>query len=108
MKRLAVMPLILLLGLTSACSVGRTAANTQCYADTVQTSPGLVMDLGSGQTYHVYPTDNHISMNWLPLDRLTVCPIGGSAVELTNISQKNQKVRAVRIFNPGWYVWPAS
>lgn len=107
MKRLAIIMLILPLGL-AACSTGRTAAATPCHADTVQTSPGLVMDLGSGQTYRVYPTDNHISMNWLPLDRLIVCPIGGAAVELTNISQKNQKVRAVRIFNPGWYVWPSS
>jgi hypothetical protein len=106
MKRLAAISLILLLGSETACSGGKTAAATSCHADTVQTSPGVILPLSSGQTYQVYPTDNHISMNWLPMDRLAVCPIGGAAVEITNSTKKDEKIRAVRMFNPGWYAWP--
>lgn len=104
MKRVTAMALILLLGCEAACSTGKTAAVTPCHRDTVQTSPGIILPLSSGQTYQVYPTDNHISMNWLPLDRLIVCPIGGGAVEITNISEKGEKIRALRIFNPAWYM----
>jgi hypothetical protein len=104
MKRLATIPLILLLGFETACSVGKTAADTPCHGDTVQTSPGVILPLSSGQTYQVYPTDNRISMTWLPMDKLIVCPIGGSAVEITNKTSKDEKVRAVRIFNLDWYL----
>jgi hypothetical protein len=72
----------------------------------VQTSPGVILPLGSGQTYQVYPTDNTISMTWLPTDRLIVCPLGGAAVTITNTTEKNEKIRAVRIFDLGWDIWP--
>jgi len=106
MKRWITASLILLLGFETACSMGRTAAVTPCHGDTVQTSPGLILPLSSGQTFQVYPTDNHISMMWLPMDKLTLCPIGGTGYEITNLSQKDEKVRAVRILISPWYVWP--
>jgi hypothetical protein len=106
MKCLAAISLILLLGFETACSLGQTAAVTPCHGDTVQTSPGVILPLSSGQTYQVYPTDNHISMNWLPMDKLIVCPIGGAAVEITNTTKKDEKVRALQMFNIGWYVAP--
>ena len=105
-KPIATLLPILLLGLQAACSTGKPAAVTPCHSDTVQTSPGVILPLSSGQTYQVYPTDNHISMNWLPLDKLIVCPIGGGAVEITNSSERGERVKAMRIFNLGWYVWP--
>lgn len=108
MRRFATTSLILLLGFQTACSLGQKAADVPCYSDTVQTSPGIFLALSSGQTYQVFPTDNRISMAWLPMDRLTVCQIGGAAVEITNTTEKDEKVRALRIFNPGWYVWPPS
>jgi hypothetical protein len=109
MNRRAIIALVLLCLLSvsqTACTLGRPAAEVPCHNDAVQTSPGVILPLASGQTYQVYPTDNTISMMWLPLDKLTVCPLGGAAVEITNLSRKAEKVRAVRIFNPGWYVWP--
>jgi hypothetical protein len=106
MNRWAIITLLLLSVAETACSLGKTPATAPCHADTVQTSPGVILPLGSGQTYQVYPTDNHISMNWLPTDQLIVCPIGGAAVEITNTSERGQKIRALQIFNLGWYVWP--
>ena len=99
MNRFAGPALLLFLSLEGGCSLGKTAAATPCHSDRVQTSPGVILPLSSGQTYQVYPTDNHISMMWLPQDKLLVCPIGGSAAEITNLSEKNEKIRAVRIFN---------
>jgi hypothetical protein len=99
MNRFAGSALLLVVSLEGGCSLGRTAAATPCHSDRVQTSPGVILPLSSGQTYQVYPTDNHISMLWLPLDQLTVCPIGGAAVEITNLSKKNERIRAVRIYN---------
>ncbi len=105
-NRWAVLILLLSLGFESACSLGRPAAAVPCHDDRVQTSPGVILPLASGQSYQVFPTDNKISMTWLPADRLTVCPIGGGAVEITDRSAKNQKIRALRIVNLGWVVWP--
>jgi hypothetical protein len=96
-KHLITTSLILLLGSSAACSMGRGAAEAPCHNDRVQTSPGLVLPLASGQIYQVYPTDNHISMNWRPLDKLLVCPIGGGSVEITNMTEKDEKVSAQRL-----------
>ncbi len=105
-NRWAVLTLLLLSGFETGCSLGRPAAAVPCHNDQVQTSPGMILPLASGQTYQVYPTDNKISMTWLPADRLVVCPIGGGAVEITDRSAKNEKIRALQIFNLGWVVWP--
>jgi len=105
-NRWAVLTLLLLLGFETACSLGQPAAAVPCHNDRVQTSPGVILPLASGQTYQVYPTDNKISMMWLPADRLIVCPIGGSAVEITDRSAKNEQIRALQISNLGWLVWP--
>jgi hypothetical protein len=99
MNRFAGPALLLLLSFEGGCSLGTTAASTPCHSDRVQTSPGVILPLSSGQLYQVYPTDNRVSMMWLPQDKLRVCPIGGSAAEITNLSDKNQKIRAVRIYN---------
>jgi hypothetical protein len=99
MNRLAASALLVLLSLEGGCSLGTTAAATPCHSDRVQTSPGVLLPLSSGQLYQVYPTDNHVSMLWLPQDRLIVCPIGGGAVAITNLSHKDEKIRAVRIYN---------
>lgn len=41
-------------------------------------------------------------MMWRPLDRLTICPIGGGAVTITNLTEKGEQVRAFRVFNFFW------
>ena len=104
MKRFA--GLALLLSVLTACASAHRPTVGPCYGDRVQTSPGVILSLSSGLTYQVFPSDNRISMTWLPMDRLIVCPIGGSAVTMTNTTQKGEQVRAVRIFNLPWYVWP--
>jgi hypothetical protein len=104
MKHNVALLLILLLSLETACSLGQRAADVPCHSDMVQTSPGVILPLSSGQTYQVFSTDNHLSMMWRPLDRLVVCPIGGGGVTMTNLSDKNAKVRAVLIPNLSWYV----
>jgi hypothetical protein len=104
MKHPLAIILILLLSLETACSLGQRAADVPCHNDMVQTSPGVILPLASGQTYQVFPADNRVSMMWRPLDRLLVCPIGGGAVTMTNLSDKNAKVRAVLITNPSWFI----
>jgi hypothetical protein len=98
-KRWAGAALSLLLGFEAACSLGRPEAGNACHADEVRTSPGVFLPLASGQLYQVYPSDNTISMLWRPLDRLVVCPTSGAAVTITNMTEKGETVRAVRIFN---------
>ncbi len=93
--------LFVLLGSQTACTLGQQAKDVPCHGDTVQESPGVVLALSSGQTYQVFPADNRISMMWLPLDRLSVCPIGGAGVEITNVSERGEQVRALRVFN--WF-----
>jgi len=105
MNRWTVAALLLVLGFETACA-STPAAAVPCHSDAVQTSPGVILPLASGQTYQVYPTDNRISMTWLPMDRLIVCPIGGAAVQITDTTAKGEKIRAVQIFNLGWYVRP--
>jgi hypothetical protein len=106
MKRLAGFGVLLLLWGQSACTLGRTAAESPCHADMVQTSSGPMLALSSGQTYQIFPTDIRSTAFWLPLDKLTVCPIGGSGVEITNLTAKTKPIRALQIFNLGNYVWP--
>jgi hypothetical protein len=97
--RWASVPLILLLSLETACSLGRPAASSACHADKVRTSPGVFLPVASGLLYQVYPSDNTISMLWRPLDKLIICPTGGASVTITNVTEKDETVRAVRIFN---------
>jgi hypothetical protein len=106
-KRLAKAALLVLLCGQAGCTPGRTAAQTPCHADMVQTSSGPLLALSSGQTYQIFPTDIRRTAFWLPLDKLTVCPIGGSGVAITNLTAKTQPVRALQIFNLGTYIWPA-
>jgi hypothetical protein len=106
MNRLAKCLLLVLLICQTACTLGQTAAQTPCHADMVQTSSGPLLGLSSGQTYQIFPTDIRSTAFWLPLDKLTVCPIGGSGVRITNLTAKTQPIRALRIFNLGNYIWP--
>lgn len=97
-KPLAAVSLMLLLGFAPGCSRGQTAAQAPCYRDAVQTSPGTFLPMASGRLFQVYPTDNQISMGWRPLDRVIVCPIGGAAVEIINMTEKGAKVKAIQLF----------
>lgn len=91
-RRLCLLPLLLLAG----CAT-RTAADAGCYADRVQTSPGIYLATASGRIFQVYPTDNQTSMMWRPLDRLVICPTGGAGVSIVNTTEKGQTVKAVQL-----------
>lgn len=86
---------VLLAAVSLLILCGHAQAQT-CWNDKVRNSAGDVLALSSGQVFRVYPGASRITSMWLPLDKLTVCPIGGTAVEITNISQKNQQIKALR------------
>jgi len=68
-------------------------ANAQtCHTDSVSTSPGGYLFTTSGQKFKIWQGDTRISTTWLPLDKLNVCPKGGNAYEITNLSRKGQQV----------------
>ena len=69
-----------------------------CRPDKISNSSGLIIALSSGQNFRAYPGSQGTLSGWLPLDKVTVCGIGGSAVSITNSSRKYQSVKAVRIF----------
>ena len=104
MKNPVAMLFVFLLSLQTACSLGQRAADVPCHNDMVETSPGVILPLSSGQTYQVFPTDNHVSMMWQPLDKLSICPMGGTGVTITDLSDKNEKVRALYIPDSSWFL----
>jgi hypothetical protein len=84
MRYLLAAGLFLILTLNAA-----TAAT--CRDDAVQeaTSPYLIAK--SGWTFKLFPgNDLRISGTWLPMDRLTICRLGGSAYEITNLDRHGE------------------
>jgi hypothetical protein len=79
-------------------AAGAQTANMPCNSDKILNtdSGGAWVRLASGQYYNVYPGDNRLVLNWLPLDKVEVCAIGGNAVKITNLSEKNQVIKALR------------
>jgi hypothetical protein len=75
-----------------------SAASVQaqpCRPDLVSTSPGIFLFMSSGQTFRIFPTDNHISMTWLPMDKLTVCRKAANAYEITNLTRRGEQVEGL-------------
>ena len=90
---------LLLAALLLSVASEQAFALPPCYSDKVIDTNGLLITLGSGQTFHNYPGTGRLTSVWLPLDKVTVCYLGGGAVEITNISRSNQTVKALRIYN---------
>jgi len=89
----------LMLGISSASA--ENAKNlVPCWQDKILNSSGMVIDLRSGQNFQAYPGSGATISGWQPLDKVTVCGIGGIAVSITNSSRKYQSVKALRVF-PG-------
>ncbi len=86
----------LLLG--AACAQAQPAVTAPCQDDKISNAAGLVIQLASGQDFQAYPGAQGVISGWLPLDRVSVCGIGGIAVKITNLSKKYQSVKALRIF----------
>jgi hypothetical protein len=79
-------------------AAGAQTANLPCNPDKILNTDtgGAWIRMGSGQYFKVYPGDNRLVLNWLPLDKVEVCAIGGNAVKITNLSEKNQEIKALR------------
>jgi hypothetical protein len=73
-------------------------SNMPCNPDKILNtdSGGSWIRMGSGQVFNVFPGDNRIVLTWLPLDKVEVCAIGGNGVKITNLSEKNQVIKALR------------
>ncbi len=88
----------LLLGITAAQA--QSGEDTPCRPDKIINASGLLIALNSGLDYQAYPGAEGTISGWLPLDKVTVCGIGGISVKITNSTEKNESVKAVRLF-PG-------
>jgi hypothetical protein len=86
------------LALGVAGAQAQAAAAPHCRDDMVSDTNGVLISLGSGLAYEAYPGSQSILSTWMPLDKVTVCRIGGNAVHITNKSKRNQSVNALRIF----------
>jgi hypothetical protein len=90
---------LLFAALLLSVAAGPAFALPPCYSDKVIDTNGLTITLGSGQSFHNYPGTGRLTSVWLPLDKVTVCYLGGAAVAITNISRNNETVKALRIYN---------
>ncbi len=96
--------ILVIVGLFSALACGHAFAQDNanppvCYNDKMLNTNGLFIRTGSGLIYKAYPGSSGTLGSWLPLDKISICRIGGGAVEITNLSRKNQQVKALRQFN---------
>jgi hypothetical protein len=81
-------------------AAGAAQAARPCHADeiAVADSAGTRISMNSGQYFTVYPGEDANVKFWEPLDRVTVCELGGSAVRITDLSHRDQSVKALRQF----------
>lgn len=87
-------------GLILAVSCGQALAQSDatvpaCYNDKISNASGLMIRMGSGQIFQAYPGSSGKLASWLPLDKVKICYIGGSAVQITDLSN-NQQIKALR------------
>jgi hypothetical protein len=98
MPRLA-MAVWLMPWLILGCAHARsTAAAQPCRPDKILNTSAPLISLRSGQAFQAYPGSQGVMSNWAPLDKVSVCQIGGIAVSITNLTDKNASIRAVRVF----------
>jgi hypothetical protein len=76
---------------------GPALADGPCNADRISNTNGAAIRLQSGQLYQAFPGSSPKLANWLPLDKVTVCQLSGAAVQITNIDERNQVIKAMRV-----------
>ncbi len=76
-----------------------TGMSAPCRSDKVLNTNGVYIKLASGQIFQAYPGNGPALSAWLPLDKVTVCRIGGTGVRITNLSKQNSSVQA--LYLPG-------
>lgn len=87
-----------LLGISAAQAQSQTSAPQHCWNDKLSNTNGIRIRLQSGLTYQAYPGSQSVLSRWLPLDRLEVCRLGGSAVQMTDLNNQRGSVKALRIY----------
>ncbi len=85
----------LLFGLASA-QAQTNPVTPPCRADKIDNASGRMIRLKSGQIFQGYPGSQRTTSTWTPLDKVSVCQIGGTAVTITNLSNRNQSIKALR------------
>jgi hypothetical protein len=88
----------LLLGIAAAQAQSQTAASQPCWQDKISNTNGIQIKLQSGLSYQAYPGSQSKLSSWLPLDKVQVCRLGGSAVQVTDLSKGGQSVKALRLY----------
>lgn len=81
-----------------ACAAKPASATPPCSNSAILNSNGAIIQLRTGQTYAAFPGTSGRTMTWLPGDKVTICPLGGSADEITNTSRHNQTVKVLQKF----------
>lgn len=71
-------------------------AQSTCRDDKILNTNGRMIRLSSGWVLQGYPGSNATMSSWLPLDKVVVCPLGGSAYSITDSSQRNSTIKALR------------
>lgn len=66
-----------------------------CYNDQLINANGLMVRMGSGQVFQGYPGSAGRLANWLPLDKVKICYLGGSSYEITDLNN-NKLIKALR------------
>jgi hypothetical protein len=66
-----------------------------CYSDRVSNAGGLMVRMGSGQLFQGYPGSGGKLASWLPLDKVKICPLGGSAYQITDLNN-NKQINALK------------
>jgi len=74
------------------------AQTPPCFNSTVSEASGMLLTVGTGWIFQVFPGDGMRTGTWLPLDRLSICPLGGAAYRITNTSRRGVAIKALRQF----------
>src|ERR1700733_13074044 len=87
---------VALLFVAAADGITRGAqALPPCKDSTISNASGGFISMRTGKTYKAYPGTGGRTAAWLPGDKVTVCPLGGSAYQITNL-RNNQVVKTLR------------
>jgi hypothetical protein len=87
---------VALLVVASVDGITRCAqALPPCTDNTINNASGGVLSIRTGKVFKAYPGTGGRTAAWLPGDKVSVCPLGGSAYEITNL-RNNQAVKALR------------
>jgi hypothetical protein len=89
--------IVALVFVTSASAITQYAhALPPCTDMTISNSGGSTIRMRNGQTFTVFNGTSGRIMSWLPGNNVSVCPLGGTTFQITNIDRNNQTVRARR------------